>query len=99
MLRLYFPFCINIHNSKITYSDYYATIEQINAGGSGIGYAAISTPDGKGILSVSILGNGYHGGVLQSVTHITSTQIVISVHNFETSIKTNVKIHIRVTYV
>lgn len=61
--------------------------------------ANISIPEGKAILGASIIGNGYNGGVIQSICYSSNSKIAVSFYNDESSTKTSVTAIVRLALI
>lgn len=90
---------INTLNTKITYVDVNVTAENLASKASKSVEANISIPEGKTILGASILGNGYNGGVIQSICYSSSSKIAVSFYNNESSTKTSATAIVRLALI
>lgn len=90
---------INAQNTKITYMDVNVTAENLASKASKSVEANISIPEGKAILGASIIGNGYNGGVIQSICYSSNSKIAVSFYNNESSTKTSVTAIVRLALI
>lgn len=84
---------------KITYQDMEVTVKNLASKTTKSVEAPVSIPEGKEFLGASILGNGYNGGVLQSICYLSNARIAVTFQNDEYSAKESITATVRLALI